>query len=116
VELTLETSNPIFQEVFSGLIPEAAIGIHPHLFRHSISEDQSINPPCPPYRLLIHSGDPRPGKGLEWIASRIETWIQQTKTNIQYVLHIGRLRYPQSHPEIAQAIHTQTRYTSSTDI
>jgi hypothetical protein len=104
LRLLLETSNPIFQQVFTQLIPDQPIGLHPHLFSHSSCDPPGIPQASGPWRCLLHSGDPRPGKGLAWIAAEIEAWIQGTGEDIQFVFHSGRLRYPQAFPDIATAL------------
>ena len=109
IALTVETSNPIFQKTFTSLIGEPKVGLHPHLFHHCIKRNEASAPPPLPYRLLIHSGDPRRGKGLEWIMSQLREWIQKTDDDLQFVMHIGRLRFPKDYGEIAQAISTIER-------
>jgi hypothetical protein len=104
IRLLLETSNPIFQQTFTQLIPDEPIGLHPHLFSHSTCDPQGSAQASGPWRCLLHSGDPRPGKGLDWIADEIEAWIQGTGEEIQFVLHSGQLRYPQAFPDIAKAL------------
>ena len=104
IPLVIETSNPIFQKIFMLLLPHFPIGIHPHLFSHTPCNPNGSDRASGPWQLLIHCGDPRPGKGLEWIAKEIEDWIKKTDDAIQFVVHIGHLRYPESFPEIAEAI------------
>jgi hypothetical protein len=104
IRLIVETSNPIFQQTFSSLISQPKVGIHPHLFQHKITSDQALRTPSLPYRLLIHSGDPRSGKGLEWIMGEIRTWIQKTDSDVQFIIHLGTLRFPEAYAELARAI------------
>lgn len=104
IRLTIETSNPIFQQTFSTLSKELRVGLHPHLFQHKTARDAPLNPPSLPYRLLIHSGDPRRGKGLEWITSQIREWIQKTHNDVQFIMHVGTLRFPEEYADIGKAL------------
>jgi hypothetical protein len=100
----VETSNPAFQRIFKQLDLERSIGIHPHLFCHDAASISDRESSSGRRRVLLHSGDPRPGKGLEWMAREIEAWINDTPADIQFVIHIGKLRYPDAFPQIAEAI------------
>jgi hypothetical protein len=102
IHLSIDTSNAIFYDQFSQLTAGNSIGIHPHVFSHGNTEgDNKLQKYGP---ILLHSGDCRPGKGLEWLGDCLEVLIRNTPAEAKFVIHIGTLRYPDAYPTIKLAL------------
>ena len=107
IALTLATSNPIFREHYQNIVGEALqVRLHPHVFAHGESQAQATEPLRNQQSLLLHSGDPRPGKGLEWIGSSLGHWLEESPKDVVFTIHTGTLRFPDAFPGIAEAIET----------
>jgi hypothetical protein len=103
IQLSIETSNSVFQDLYNNLLCSEIVGIHPHVFAKSQSTDFTSQLGAND-EILLHSGDPRPGKGLEWLGDSLETIIKSTASNKKLVIHYGELRYPLAFPEIQVAL------------
>lgn len=107
VELRIETSNFLFRDIFKNIMPDLDIGLHPHVFSCGLKTIKKVGEETAndgSRNVLLHCGDPRVGKGLEWIARCLMTWIKQTPEDIIFVIHAGVLRFPKSFPEIEEAL------------
>jgi hypothetical protein len=102
IHLSIDTSNAIFCDQFSQLTASNSIGIHPHVFSHGNTEGNNKLQTHGP--ILLHSGDCRPGKGLEWLGDCLEVLIRKSPAEAKFVIHTGTLRYPDAYPTIKLAL------------
>lgn len=105
IPLTLHASNPVFAEAYRELLKAElgdalAIGVHPHV----LATGQPLQASERSETILLHSGDPRPGKGLEWLAAGLAGWLPALQPGLRIALHLGELRYPEAHPALREAI------------
>jgi hypothetical protein len=102
INLKIDTSNSIFKKQYNDYIGLHSIEIHPHVFSEP-GTNKSVNWQ-PNGKILLHSGDSRPGKGLEWIGKSLEEIINNTREDSKFFIHAGHLRFPQAFPEIKEAL------------
>lgn len=111
VHLSIDTSNAVFHDQFSQLTGINSIGIHPHVFSHGNTENSYKLQKHGP--ILLHSGDCRPGKGLEWLGDCLEALIKNTPVEAKFMIHVGTLRYPDAYPTVKLALEKLRKVAAS---
>jgi hypothetical protein len=111
-EFKVATSNLQFkisyEEMLSRKNHQINIDVHPHVMlnKNCFSKNTSKHETflSEGVHILMHAGDPRPGKGLSWIRSNILKLINNSSRDFKFYCHINEIRYPKDYPEVASDV------------
>jgi hypothetical protein len=120
--LKISTSNQYFknfyQEIFKKIKnKDIFIDVHPHVMLtddafsdfkidKTLSKLNGIN-------VLLHAGDPRPGKGLQWIKDNITDLINLSNQEVSYHIHLNKIRFPDDYLIEVEIISWLKRFSTS---
>ena len=103
----ISTSNKFFKIYYENLLNKIinnniTIDIHPHVMltdkAFTIHKSENSHYKFDGINILVHAGDPRPGKGLQWIKDNISELINLTNHDVYFHLHLNKIRFPDDYP------------------
>jgi hypothetical protein len=108
----ISTSNEQFRATYAQMFArknyhQIEIDIHPHVMLNKNSQyvtDITERKLAEGVKTLLHAGDPRPGKGLNWVRSNISRLINIAPKHVNFYCHINEIRFPKDYPQVVSDV------------